>query len=314
MEPMSAEHAALEAPGPDPGGALHTRADLQDWIHDRLSLPAEAEQALLGAIDDVLLHYERVWRESKDEAVRAVATGSAQLCTRMRDELDAHEATSRNVALYFERLVTDLTERTHRDVKTQLLNFRHFMEHVALCLNSERRGPWCALGVADITSFKAHNDTLGHAAGDRIIEAVARLLRSEVRSSDRIAHPQHEGETTPPLHARFGGDEFCFFLSDLEQAATAQTIAHRFWTAVRRYDWSIADPRLGSMAVNVDVGVACLHLGEFAKPHDAAQELADELFARADKRLYDVKRGKGLHISCEWLRIDGQRLLDVVAT
>jgi diguanylate cyclase (GGDEF)-like protein len=315
MAPMSAEHGALESSGADPSAALHTRADLQDWIHDRLALPAETEQALLGAIDDVLLHYERVWRESKDEAVRAVTTGSAQLYTRMRDELNAREATSRNVALYFERLVTDLTERSHRDVKTQLLNFRHFMEHVALCLNAERRGPWCALGVADITAFKAHNDTLGHAAGDRIIEAVARLLRSEVRSSDRIAHPQHEGETTPPLHARFGGDEFCFFLSDLEHAATAQTVANRFWKAVHGYDWSIADPRLGSIAVNVDVGVACLHLGEFGKRHDGAQELADELFARADKRLYAVKRNKkGPRIACEWLRIDGQRLLEVAAT
>jgi diguanylate cyclase (GGDEF)-like protein len=279
-----------------------------------LSLPAEEEQALLGAIDHVLLHYERVWRESKDEAVRAVATGSAQLCTRMRDELEAREATSRNVTLYFERLVTDLTERTHRDVKTQLLNFRHFMEHVALCLNAERKGPWCALGVADITAFKAHNDTLGHAAGDRIIEAVARLLRSEVRASDRIAHPQHEGETTPPLHARFGGDEFCFFLSDLEQASTAQTVANRFWKAVARYDWSTTDPRLRRMAVNVDIGVACLHLGEAARRHDGAQGLAEELFARADKRLYAVKRNKGPRISCEWLRIDGDRLMEVVAT
>jgi diguanylate cyclase (GGDEF)-like protein len=316
MAPMSAEHGALEAQGADPGAALHSRADLYDWIHDRLSLPAETEQALLGAIDHVLLHYERVWRESKDEAVRAVATGSAQLCTRMRDELEARDVTSRNVALYFERIVTDLTERTHRDVKTQLLNFRHFMEHVALCLNAERQGPWCALGVADITSFKAHNDTLGHAAGDRIIEAVARLLRSEVRSSDRIAHPQHEGETTPPLHARFGGDEFCFFLSDLEQAATAQTVASRFWKAVARYDWSTTDPRLRRMAVNVDIGVACLHLGEVSKRHDGAQGLAEELFARADKRLYAVKRSKapGPRISCEWLRIDGERLVDVVAT
>jgi diguanylate cyclase (GGDEF)-like protein len=311
---MSAEHQPLEAQAADPGAALHTRADLQAWIHNRLSLSAETEQALLGAIDHVMGHYERVWRESKDEAIRAVATGSAQLCTKMRDELNAREEASRNVTLYFERLVTDLTERTHRDVKTQLLNFHHFMEHVALCLNAERRAPWCALGVADITSFKAHNDTLGHAAGDRIIEAVARLLRSEVRSSDRIAHPQHEGETTPPLHARFGGDEFCFFLSDLEQAATAQTVANRFWKAVAGYDWSAVDPRLGSMAVNVDIGVACLHVGDLTKRHDGSQELADELFARADKRLYAVKRGAGPRVSCEWLRIDGQSLLDVAAT
>jgi diguanylate cyclase (GGDEF)-like protein len=310
---MSAKHHTQLAHCADP--AVHTRADLHDWIHDHLSLPTETEKTLLDAIDHVLLHYERAWRQSKDEAVRAVATGSAQLCTRMRDELDAHEATSRSVALYFERLVTDLTERTHRDVKTQLLNFRHFMEHVALCLNAERHGPWCALGVADITSFKAHNDTLGHATGDRIIEAVARLLRSEVRSSDRIAHPQHEGETTPPLHARFGGDEFCFFLSDLEQAATAQTVATRFWKAVAGYDWSTIDPQLERRAVNVDIGVACLHLGDVTKRHDGAQELADELFSRADKRLYAVKRrkGQGPRILCEWLRIDGQSLLEVAA-
>ena len=246
--------------------------------------------------------------------MRAVANGSAQLCTRIRDELNAREQTTRNVTLYFERLVTDLTERTHRDVKTQLLNFRHFMEHVALCLNAERRGPWCALGVADITSFKAHNDRLGHAAGDHIIEAVARLLRSEVRSSDRIAHPQHEGETTPPLHARFGGDEFCFFLSDLDQAATAQTVAKRFWKAVAGYDWSAIDPRLRRMAVNVDIGIACLHLGDGTRRHDDAQQLAEELFARADKRLYTVKRGKGQRIASEWLRIEGQSLVEVAAT
>ena len=313
MATMSVEHEALNAQGEDSAGP-HTRAELQDWIHDRLSLPAEAEQALLGAIDRVLLHYGRVWRESKEEAIRAVATGSAQLTTRMRDELSAHEETSRNVALYFERLVTDLTERSHRDVKTQLLNFSHFMDHVVLCLNAERRGRWCALGVADITAFKAHNDTLGHAAGDRIIEAVAELLRSEVRSSDRIAHPQHEGGTTPPLHARFGGDEFCFFLSDLDHAATARTVANRFWKAVAGYNWSAVDPRLGSMAVNVDIGVACLHVGDLTKRHDAAHELADELFARADKRLYSVKRGNGSRISCEWLRIDGKSLIEVAAT
>lgn len=54
-----------------------------------------------------------------------------------------------------------------------------------MCLAVGRRGPWCAIGVADITSFKAHNDTLGHAAGDRILERVALLPRSEVRAALR---------------------------------------------------------------------------------------------------------------------------------
>ena len=60
--------------------------------------------------------------------------------------------------------------------------------------------------------------------------------------------------------------------------------------------------------------MACLHVGDLTKRHDAAQELADELFARADKRLYAVKRGEGPRVSCEWLRIDGQCLTEVVAT
>ena len=95
----------------------------------------------------------------------------------------------------------------------------------------------------------------------------------EVKSARRTASRIHstKAETTPPLHARFGGDEFCFFLSDLEQAATAQTVANRFWKAVAGYDWSTADPRLGSRAVNVDIGVACLHLGDLTKRHDGAQ-------------------------------------------
>ena len=44
------------------------------------------------------------------------------------------------------------------------------------------------------------------------------------------------------------------------------------------------------------------------------QGLPDELFARADKRLYSVKRGNGSRISCEWLRIDGKSLIEVAAT
>ena len=295
-------------------GGLRTRADLRRWIHDRLSLSANAEKELLEAFDQVLFHYEGVWRDSKDEALRAVASGFAMKFNRLREELDARDVRSHNVAQYFEHLVNDLTERTHRDAKTQLLNFRRFMEHVALSLAVERHAPWCALGVADITSFKAHNDTLGHAACDRIIETVARILRSEVRSSDRIAYQQSDVEIPAPLHARFGGDEFCFFLSDLEDAAIAWNVADRFWQAVARHDWSIDDSRLAKTAVNVDIGLVCLEVGTVSERHVSARVIADELFARADKRLYAVKRARGACISCERVRFDGGRLVDIEAS
>lgn len=294
--------------------ALQTRANLQRWVRDRLSLPADTEEALFDAVDLVLIHYERVWRDSKDEALHAVAAGFAQRFNCMRDELNARDATFSNVARYFEQLVNDLTERTHRDVKTQLLTFHRFMEHVELCLAVERRGLWCAIGVADITSFKAHNDTLGHAAGDRIIERVAHLLRREVRSSDRFAYQQQDLQNTPPLHARFGGDEFCFFLSDLEEATIACSVAERFWQAVAQHDWSVEDSRLSKMAVNVDIGVVCLRLGPVSERHVSARLIADELFARADKRLYAVKRGNAPHISCECVQFDNGRLIEVDLT
>ncbi len=287
-----------------------TRASLHAWIRETLPLPPDTERSLVNAIDQVLLYYERVWRSSKDEALRAVATGFAHRFDRMREELSAREATSRNVARYFERVVADLTERTHRDAKTQLLHFRRFMEHVEIALSVEREGGWCALGVADITAFKALNDTLGHAAGDRVLERIADLLRSEVRCSDLLGY-QPDVERPPALHARFGGDEFCFFLSDLDDAEVACTVGERFWYAVAEYDWTREDRRFAPHKVTVDVGVTCLQLGSLSDRQRNARTIAGDLFARADRRLYAVKGGFASHISCEAVRVHEEGLLEI---
>jgi diguanylate cyclase (GGDEF)-like protein len=291
--------------------ALQTRADLRLWVRDHLRLSSDDEHALLGAVEQVLLHYERVWRESKEEALHAVAAGAVRRLRVMRDELHERDCTASNIARHFEQVVSDLTERTNRDAKTQLLNFHRFMERLELSLSVDRHASWCAVGVADIRSFKAFNDSLGHATGDRIIARVADLLRREVRSSDLVAyqHPNLQGST--PLHARFGGDEFCYFLSGLEDGVTACTVADRFRRAVAQYDWSLEDRRLSEMTVNVDVGLVCLHVGQASVPHLWARPIAEELFVRADKRLYMVKHGNAPFISCEWVRISEGRLIEM---
>ena len=290
---------------------LHTRADLHRWVRERLGLNAHLQKALFEAVDDVISHYEQVWRDSKDDALRDIARGVARRFDRMRDELTARDTTSSNIARYFENLVDDLTQRAHRDPKTQLLNFGRFMEHVGLVLSVERRGPWCAIGVADIRSFKTYNDSFGHASGDRIIERVANLLSSEVRASDVVAHQQRDAQSTPPLHARFGGDEFCFFLSDLMDDVAASAIAERFRNAVAEHDWSVEDSRLTRGAVNVDVGVVCLRLGPVSERHGSAGVIAQELFARADENLYSVKRERRPYISCEWMQVEAGRLVRI---
>src|ERR1700752_4634605 len=192
------------------GAMPGTRSDLHQWVRDRIHLSASQEQALLEAIDGVFLHHEQMWQGSKQEAIRAVSAGFTERLNKLRDELSARDATVSSISRYFEDLVADLTDRVHRDPKTRLMNFRRFIEQLEAFLALEQRGTWCAVGLVDITSFKTYNDTLGHAVGDKIIDRVARLLREQVRGEDLIAKETADQKTNQELHARFGGDEFCF--------------------------------------------------------------------------------------------------------
>ena len=116
------------------------------------------------------------------------------------------------------------------------------MERVESFLAVEQRVRWCGVGVVDITSFKWYNDTLGHAVGDRIIERVAHMLADQIRSEDFLA--MERGSEGRDLHARFGGDEFCFLIPDLPGCGEALEIAQRFKSAVEAHDWSQDERRL----------------------------------------------------------------------
>jgi diguanylate cyclase (GGDEF)-like protein len=242
-----------------------TRSDLHQWVRDRLPLSTSHEQALLEAIDHVFMQHERLWQQSKQEAIQAVSAGFTERLNRLRDELTA------------------------RDPKTRLMNFRRFVEQLEAFLALEQRGRWCAVGLVDITSFKWYNDTLGHATGDKIIDRVARLLREQVRGEDLLAQESGEQRTAQELHARFGGDEFCFLIPDLDEFSAAWVIAERFREAVQRYDWIAEDPRLIDKPVNVDVGVVCLALGRVTDRRPIARKLAHDLLATADKLMYQAK-------------------------
>jgi len=273
-----------------------TRSDLQQYVRENLHLAAPQEQALLEAIDNVFLNHERLWQQSKQEAIQAISAGFAERMNRMRDELNARDATVSSIARYFEDLVADLTDRVHRDPKTRLMNFRRFIEQLEAFLALEQRGTWCAVGLVDITSFKWYNDTLGHALGDTIIDRVARLLREQVRSEDLIAQESADARVNQEMHARFGGDEFCFLIPDLDHDEAAREIAERFRRAVECYDWSTEDARLAEKPVTVDVGVVCLRLGPVSERRHMARQLAHDLLARADKLMYEAKGEHAAHI------------------
>ena len=278
-----------------PHSQPQTRNELQAWVREELTLQPALEASLLAAIDAVFTRHERLWQESKQEAIQALSAGFADKMAHIQTEFSAKDATVSSISRYFEALVADLTDKSQRDPKTKLINFGRFTEQLESFLALEQRGRWCAVGLVDITGFKWYNDAFGHAVGDRIIERVAALLREQVRSDDLLAQ-ERVGPHSKDLHARFGGDEFCFLIPDLAECHEAHAVGERFREAVERYDWTLEDSRLSVQPVRVDVGVVCLWLGKVADRRFIARRLSADLIQRADKLMYEAKSERANHI------------------
>jgi diguanylate cyclase (GGDEF)-like protein len=294
---------------PSKSDVPRTTADLREWVHDRLGLDAKREAQLLQALDTVVASQRQLIEESKHDAIRALSEGFAEKMARVQRQLTDKDVTVSNIARYFEDVVAELTEKSHRDPKTKLLNFDWFMERLESFLAVEQRVRWCGIGVVDITSFKWYNDTLGHAAGDKIIERVARILSDQIRSEDFLA--LERGSETRDLHARFGGDEFCFLIPDLPGCAEAAEIADRFKESVEAHEWSRDDRRLAQRPVRVDVGVVCLRLGPVVERRGVARKLAAELIHRADQLMYSAKGKKSEHVHPTAVRVHDGELTEI---
>jgi diguanylate cyclase (GGDEF)-like protein len=286
-----------------------TTADLRQWVRDHIGLDEERLNALFTVVEDVIARQRQLIEESKHEAIRALSEGFAAKMERLQHQLTEKDVTVSNIARYFEEVVADLTEKSHRDPKTKLLNFDWFMERLESFLAVEQRVRWCGVGVVDINSFKWYNDTLGHAIGDRIIERVARILSDQIRSEDFLAL-ERSGEGRD-LHARFGGDEFCFLIPDLPGCDEAFEIADRFKEAVEAHDWSRDDRRLAARPVRVDVGVVCLHLGPIAERRGVARKLAAELIHQADTLMYGAKGKRAEHVYATAVQIHNGQLAEL---
>lgn len=287
-----------------------TLDELRDWVRQNLDLDLPRELDLLDAVDQVLTRQRQLVEESKKDAIQALSEGFTQKMERLQTQLTEKDTTVSNIARYFEEVVAELTEKSHRDPKTKLLNYNWFMERLESFLAVEQRVRWCGVGVVDITSFKRYNDTLGHAVGDCIIERVAQILSDQIRSEDMLA--LERGNQTRDLHARFGGDEFCFLIPHLPGCVEATEIAERFKQAVERHDWSSEDDRLASHPVKVDVGVVCLRLGPVAERRRVARQLAAELIQRADMLMYEAKGRQSDSVYATAVEVRSGTLVEIV--
>jgi diguanylate cyclase (GGDEF)-like protein len=152
------------------------------------------------------------------------------------------------------------------DQLTGLANRRAFDDELLRALDqTDRFGGGCALVLADVDHFKTVNDSYGHEAGDRVLKAIAEVLRETVRTTD--------------ISARIGGEEFCVILQQTG-AQGAIELAERLRTKVEALAirWRDRDVRVTS-----SFGVATYEAG-------GGQAKRGQLFDATDRALYRAKR------------------------
>jgi diguanylate cyclase (GGDEF)-like protein len=108
------------------------------------------------------------------------------------------------------------------DVLTGLPN-RALLESILVhaLSQAEREGSRLAIVFIDLDSFKAINDSFGHAVGDELLQSTARCLKRRVRASDTVA--------------RLGGDEFIVLLEDCGEPADVAAIVDQLFGCSGRY-------------------------------------------------------------------------------
>ena len=176
----------------------------------------------------------------------------------------------------FVRTSTDVTDRkrheahvlhlAQHDSLTGLPNRMLFHDRLdqALRLARRKHGQLAVL-LLDLDRFKTINDTLGHEAGDRLLQQTADRLRTCVRDSDTLA--------------RLGGDEFVIIQMDLQDRADAEALAERINHAFRQ-TFNLAGQ---SVHVGTSIGITV------GAPKRQGTESAGELLRQADLALYQAK-------------------------
>jgi diguanylate cyclase (GGDEF)-like protein len=179
----------------------------------------------------------------EDTIVRTIEHAASPFALAVEREGDRADAT-------YDGLTGLLTPRAFRD------RLRNDVARMHL-----RPSSMLTLWFIDTDHFKSVNDTYGHAAGDRVLQAMASLLRAHAITGVDVV-------------ARNGGDEFCALIYDVPKTLAIER-AQAVCDAVRAYDFGIP------LRVTASIGVASL-------PFDARD--ASELLEVADAAMYHAKR------------------------
>ena len=215
-----------------------------DW----LGVPLVARERVLGALVVQSYTGDVRYRESDKQLLQFVSTQVAAAIERKQNE-----TWLRHIAQH--DALTALPNRTLFDDRLQaaLLRARHSRELLGLL-------------YLDLDHFKHVNDTWGHAAGDALLQDVARRIRRSVRESDTVG--------------RMGGDEFVVLLAGIKQADHAMVAGEKIRTTLLQ-PFEAGGQRL---SVSASIGVAVF-------PGHGSE--GQHLIREADRAMYDAKKRGG---------------------
>jgi len=193
-------------------------------------------------------------------------------------------------------LYTDITERKQAERKlfhdafhdplTRLPNRTLLSERLERALRRAQRTPGYRFAVLfiDLDGFKAINDQLGHAAGDELLQGVAKRLEQAARPGDTVA--------------RLGGDEFTILLEDTDEPLEVVRIAESIVQSLKR-PFPLGDQE---GHISGSIGIA------FSSPKHSQ---VDDVLGEADLAMYRAKaRGKACYeiFDSEMQRTETERL------
>lgn len=166
------------------------------------------------------------------------------------------------LALQYSQMACSQSDQARRDWLTGLLNRRGFMETFSLRSSSSGTSQSYAMLMIDVDYFKSVNDLYGHAAGDRVLESLAKELDRHVVPDDLVA--------------RMGGEEFLFLRPDAD-FESASILGEELRQACAELS---SEEGPDAVRITVSIGLAVRQDGESL----------EQVLRRADEALYQAKR------------------------
>jgi len=249
------------------------RNALKALIQRMLSELGELDETTGRFSDGMLRYADTIERADSLESLASVVRDMVDesrsvhaLVSNTRNRLNDEHSRATGLEAKVRELETELrrlSDEVATDALTQIANRRGLMQHFDTeRARLEREGTVLAVGLLDIDNFKRLNDSLGHAAGDQALVALAQHVRQSLRPQDAVA--------------RFGGEEFVVLLpgTPVDEAQRALTRLQRLLSA------SLFMHEDKEVFVTFSAGVTSYRLGE----------RLEEALERADEALYEAKR------------------------